>query len=125
MVSHPEQGEGFWVYDKHDPSNPRFQTPVNTAVKAHFYSFEAADGQRQDDVERLLADVEAAATPIIARWQEPGSRPHPNEVGGMVQFLAFMHTRVPRSMEAAREIEKTLRVEMLKDLTDRPDDLSA
>ena len=43
----------------------------------------------------------------------------------MSQFLAFMLTRVPRSVEAAREMERTLSLELLKDLAGRPDDLRA
>ena len=57
------KGPGFWVYDKRSPVSARFQTPANTAVQGHFYSFKNATGQTDDSIERMLAAVEGAALP--------------------------------------------------------------
>jgi hypothetical protein len=69
--------------------------------------------------------MEGAAKPIITRWQEPRVRPQPEDVLVMAQFLALMYARVPRAVEAVREIETTVSVELLKMLAERPDDLRA
>jgi Protein of unknown function (DUF4238) len=118
------KGTGLWVYDKRKPSQPRFQTPVNTVVKAHFYSFQK-EGKRHDLVEQMLAAAEAAATPIVAAWQKPGIRPRAEDIPIMAEFLALMYTRVPRSLEAAREMIGTISIESLRILAERPGELES
>jgi hypothetical protein len=48
---------GFWVYDK-SVGEPRWQTPINTAVESYFYTVTRADGGRDHQVETLLAECE-------------------------------------------------------------------
>jgi hypothetical protein len=114
---------GFWVYDKREPQTPRFQTPKNTAVRSHFYSFDGPEG-RHDQVEKLLAVVEGASKPILERWQARHARPQFGEAVEVAQFLALMLTRVPRSQAVVREIMEAQGIESLKSLLETPDKLA-
>ena len=94
---------GFWVYDKAG-GDPRWQTPVNTAIEGHLYSLDFPDGQPRDLLERQLAGIEGIAKPILARWVGPGARPTREEIAEIAAFLAAMHVRVPRNIAAIGEL---------------------
>jgi hypothetical protein len=119
-LSPPDSPRAFWVYDKAG-GPPRQQTPVNTAVETHFYSVDASGVGRDDRAERAFAMLESAAKPILDRWQNPGVRPTGLEIQEIAGFLAFMHTRVPRAHQVAKEMEEALTTEWLKDLSKDPD----
>ena len=57
----------LWIYEK-GLAQPHLQTPRNTAVEAHLYSF-TVDGQKHDYVEQQLSVIESEAKTILDRWQ--------------------------------------------------------
>ncbi len=120
LVDVPNKGSVFWVYDK-DGGAPRPQTPINTAVEGHLYSFESPAGAKDDLLERkVFSPLEDAAKPIFDRWQQAGTKPELEEIEHISVFLAFMHTRVPRTVEMAREMGMALYREMHRQLAKNP-----
>jgi len=108
-------GDGtFWVYDK-EGGLPRKQTPINTAVESYFYSVDTPEGEKNNYIEEELSKVESTARPILAHWQNKGVRPETPEILQIAVFLALMHTRVPRSVQAAKEIGEALMTAMFKE----------
>jgi len=103
----------FWVYDKRG-DEPRPQTPVNTAVESHFYTLSAPEGEKDHSLEEMLAKVESLAKPILDGWQGAHARPQERERLDMAGFLALMHTRGPRNLEAAEEAGQIVAHELLK-----------
>lgn len=116
---------GFFVYDK-EGAEPRFQTAVNTAVEGYFYSLEQPDGSRDHSVEKMLADVESATKPILDGWLTTDSRRlDREEVAQVAQFLALLHTRGPRNIDAIREMTVIFAQEQMKDLASHSAELQA
>jgi len=110
----------LWVYDK-EGRPPRIQTPVNTAVEGHLYSLNVPEGMAPDLVEtQVLGPIENDAKPVLDRWQYPGERPVVSDVLRVAPFLAFMHTRNPRSIEMVREINHAAISQIQKDLAENP-----
>lgn len=103
----------FWVYDKAGDL-PRHQTPKNTAVEGYFYSITKPSGEKEHSLEKALAQLESIAKPILDRWQTAKARPTKEEIGNIVHFLAFMHSRVPRNVDAVKQILEAVYVEELK-----------
>ena len=113
----------FWVYDKED-GQPRAQTPINTGIERHLYNAVWPDGTVDDSVERkILSPIESIAKPIIDRWLEPHARIKESEIPQMAAFLAFMNTRVPRSIEAAREVGAAVGTHLMLDLAKKPENI--
>jgi len=110
-------GDGtFWVYDKEGGGGlPRKQTPINTAVESYFYSFDTPEGEKNNYIEEELSKIESTARPILAHWQTKGVRPEHSEILQIAGFLALMHTRVPRNVQAAGEMTEALAIGMLKE----------
>jgi hypothetical protein len=109
----------FLVYDK--AGGPaRIQTPINTAVQGHLYSFETPSGAKDDSLERALAELETKATPILSRWQNAAAVPTDNETHQISQFLALMHTRSPRTIQGITEARQAIGFEMARFLADQP-----
>lgn len=81
------------VYDK-ERDEYRGQQPVNTAVKTHYYSVVGEDGEKNTQIETLLAQVEGHAKEIIAK----ASRFEPlteEDKGNLSIFISFLWNRVP------------------------------
>lgn len=116
---------GLWVYDKtaEEPSVPRPQSVRDTAVQSHFYSFRDDEGRRHDAVERVLGRVEDLAKPIMEKWRSEGTRPTADDVAIVLEYVAAMFTRVPRTVEYAKELSGVLVLDNLKSLGDRRADL--
>ena len=104
----------FWVYDK-EGGPPRKQTPINTAVESYFYSVDTPEGEKNNYIEEELSKVESVTRPILAHWQTKGVRPQEREILQIAVFLALMHTRVPRSVQSAKEIGEALMTAMVKE----------
>lgn len=109
----------FWVYDK--AGGPaRIQTPINTAVEGHLYSFETSSGAKDDSLEHLLSKLETEAKPVLDRWQLPGVAPTQDEKKRIAEFLAVMHTRSPRTIQGITEASQAIGIEVARFLADRP-----
>ncbi len=114
--------QGFWVYDK-DGGEPRFQTPVNTAVESGLYTVEIP-GEDPDMLEKdIFGKSENAAKPIIEKLQVGEATPTGYEREEMAGFLAIMYARVPRTVGLAREMGKAHVLERHKRLAQKPGEL--
>src|ERR1044071_9586606 len=113
----------FWVYDKNKKVF-RPQTPINTGVQRNFYNLENPDGSIDDTLERaVFRPLENVAKPVIDRLLLPHARLTEHDIEELAGFLAFMATRVPRSLRAAQEIGEALAVKNLQELGERPDEI--
>jgi len=108
------------VYDK-DNQACRSQTPGNTTVENRFYGYSDSAGNYNDDIERGLAGLESKAKHVFDRWQQSGARPESDEILLMSQFLALMHCRVPRTINAAKELMVISGFEVAKIAAERRD----
>jgi Protein of unknown function (DUF4238) len=109
----------FWVYDKASES-ARVQTPINTAVEGHLYSFETSSGEKDDSLEHLLANLETEAKPVLDRWQLPTVAATQDEKKTIAQFLAIMHARSPRTIQGITEASEIMGIEFARFLADQP-----
>lgn len=54
------------VYDR-DSDKIRVQQPLNTAVIGHFYTFKDSEGRNRFELEQMLSECEAKASPVIKK----------------------------------------------------------
>lgn len=105
----------FWVYDK-EGGTPREQTPINTGIERHLYG--------NDYIERkVFGPIESITKPIMDRWLKAHSRIRESEIPQMANFLAFIHTRVPRNIEVVREVGAAMAISLMKKLAKNPQEI--
>ena len=122
FVQNSEKGV-FWVYYKNE-EEPRPQTPVNTGIEKHLYNVKRSDGSVDDSIEKeLLSLIDGEAAPIIKKLIDTKARLEHDDIFNIALFLSFMETRVPKSIQASREIGEATSIYMLKDLANHPDDI--
>ncbi len=102
----------FWVYDK-EGGEPRAQTPINTGIERHFYGDDSIEG-------KVFSPKESIAKPIMDRWLKARSRIRESEIPHMANFLAFIHSRVPRNIEVVREVGAAMLISLMKKLAKNP-----
>ena len=113
----------FWVYDKNEKVF-RSQTPINTGIQRNFYNLENPDGSIDDTIEReVFSPLESASKPVIDRLLMPHARLTEHDIEALAGFLAFMATRVPRSLRAAQEFGEALAVKNARELGEHPDEI--
>jgi hypothetical protein len=111
----------FCVYDKKENAF-RPQTPINTGIERHLYNLEQPDGTVDDTLEtQVFAPIESVSKPVIDRLLEANARLVPDDIETLAWFLAFMATRVPRSIRAAQEMGEALVLHHALDLAKQPD----
>jgi len=104
--------DGFlWVYDK-EGGEPREQQPVNTGVEKNLYTITLENGQKDDSLEKWFARLEGKTKPILDKLINSRARISDEDKRVLAEFMAFLHTRVPRSVEAAAEIGVALAQEL-------------
>jgi len=113
----------FWVYDKNEKVF-RSQTPINTGIQRNFYNLENPDGCIDDTLEReVFSPVESVSKPVIDRLLISHARLTEHDIEGLAGFLAFMATRVPRSLRAAQEVGEALAVKNARELEKNPNEI--
>ena len=60
------RNEHLWVYDR-EKNEIRRQTPINTAIQTHYYSFENKDGEKNTEIESFLSEIEGLTKPILGK----------------------------------------------------------
>lgn len=90
-----------WAYSGLD--KPRGDKPEATAVETNFYSPIGADGERFDEAEKLLAQIEGNAAPL---WEDlcEGKVFVGEKRECIAVFLAAQYLRSPRSISAGAEM---------------------
>jgi hypothetical protein len=116
----PQGSRHLWVYDKTGDGNPRPQTPENTIVERGYYSFETIEGV-DEQLEDLHGELEAKASPILARLRDPKASLNYTEIALLAQFLSVLHVRVPRTRNVMIEHMRIEAFETLRILSTRQD----
>lgn len=98
----PPGSKTFCVYDKRDLSEA-MRTPINTAVIGDFYVFNNKNVSK-NSVELFLSDFEEEAKSIFDKWISHKFELRRTDRIKVASFLAFMFCRVPRTIEAGKEI---------------------
>lgn len=94
-----------WTYSGGD--KPRGDIPEATAVETNFYSPIGADGERFDEAEKLLAEIEGNAAPL---WDNlcAGKVLVGEEREHIALFLAAQYLRSPSTVRAGAEMMASL-----------------
>lgn len=102
----PPNSDTFWIYDKKDLA-VRPQNPKNTTVISGYYILSEDTGDiKKDFLEDLLQKLEGEVKPIFDKWIASPAKFRKEDMVKVTPFLAFMHCRVPRMVEAVKEIYK-------------------
>ena len=113
----------FWVYYK-GTEHPKPQTPINTGIEKNLYTVKQPDGTFDDSIEKsVLSPMEAIVNSKIKRLSEYNGRLKEEDISDLSLFLSFMATRVPRNIEAAREMGAAYAQYELMELLKNPDEL--
>jgi len=102
----------IWVYDR-QKDQFRQQTPPNTAVIGHYYSIAAPDGEKDTELESVLAQVESEAKPIIAKVSD-GRRISDQEKANLAYFIAWLYARVPEFQATYEDLSEELYKKILR-----------
>jgi Protein of unknown function (DUF4238) len=87
----------LWVYDRQEDKYLH-QTPHNTAVIGHYYSITTPAGEKDTELEGVLAQVEGVAQRVIAK-ADSGADISPQEKADLAYFIAWLYARVPEFQE--------------------------
>jgi hypothetical protein len=102
------------VYDR-DSNEVRVQSPLNTAVIGHFYTFTDSEGQKRYELEQMLAKVEGKASPAIvklaAKEQLSGE-----ERADLAIFIALAVCRTPDMVESVQQLTAGLISDIAKSM---------
>lgn len=96
----------LWVFDR-ERNEYRRQTPINTAVRSHYYSVEDNDGIMQTDIEAILSHIEGDAKQLIEKLivRDAITRKQKEKLS---YFVALMTYRVPKFENNVNAIKKYL-----------------
>jgi hypothetical protein len=101
------------VYDRaRDEFRP--QTPLNTAVLQHYYSYHTTDGTRSAEVEEGLGRIESDATPVIQKLDGPVPLTV-DERYLVALFIALLHTRSPQFARGSNELLRGMMPHLTRD----------
>lgn len=102
-------GDRIWVYDK-ETDEINLRSIKNTAVIGNYYTVTTADGPN-DGLERIFAQIEAGAAPVIRRLcDQTGGRFEidlPSRFA-LATYLGLLHGRVPSTRIGSQEIAEYL-----------------
>ena len=97
---------GFSVFDR-ETHEFRRQTPVNTALKSHYYSVEDENGKKDTRIESFLSELEVHAKQIMLKLENREDIADEDKEE-LAVFIAFMMNRVPDFEKAINKMESTL-----------------
>ncbi len=92
----------LWIYDC-NKKELRQQTPKNTAVQTHYYSFIGLDKKRHSEVEAYLAGIEGDTKSIIDKINNK-KMISLDEKLILTAFISLLHSRVPYYEKEHNEI---------------------
>lgn len=113
----------IWVYDK-DGGSTRQQSPKDTAVMSDLYTIRNVEGVQPHFLEQEFAKCESAVKPILERWKEAGAKPAVKEIFVVSEFLAYLYLRVPRTIDAIKQISVNASIINMENLARDPERLS-
>ena len=86
-----------WVYDR-KRDQFRKQSPKNTALERSFYTFMDKKGKAHDAIEKMFAEIEGHAKPIIYKIHNGDYAITQQEKMDLATFIAALYVRVPESL---------------------------
>lgn len=92
----------LWLYDR-ERKQYRPQTPHNTAIIGHYYTFENEKGEKDYGVEKFLSVIEGKAKVTISKL-EAHDAITPEERLYLAHFIAFLMVRTPKFHREANQI---------------------
>lgn len=98
------QGGLVSVFDRKTGSTTR-QTPENTGVVGHLYTFEDHQNRRRFDMEKLFAYIEGKSAPIVKKLIA-GERPTFEDFDNFTTFLALAAVRTPAAIAETQLVEE-------------------
>ena len=113
----------IWVYDK-DGGATRPQSAKDTAVMNDLYTIRNVVGVQPHFLEQEFAKSESVVKPILERWKEPGAKPVVKEIFVVSEFLAYLYLRVPRTIDAIKQISVSSSIINMENLARDPERLS-
>jgi len=84
----------IWLFDR-KTLQYRNGSPINIGVQRDFYTTVDGNGVPNDSVEKLLASLEGAVSPVIDRLDHHGTEMNEEDRSHLALFVAFMRTRNP------------------------------
>ena len=88
------------------------QTPKNTGLIGHLYTFMDEQGRKRYEWEEMFAEIEKLAAPLIAKLNK-GEPLSPVELDPLITFIAYQAVRTPSAMAGfVREYETQKRQDM-------------
>lgn len=114
-----------WIYDKDQPTDPpRLQSAINTGVIGHLYTLEAKDGTSDSSLEDAFQQLEGFVQPTLRRWQASGAKATDEDALQTAEFVASMLVRVPRTLNAMKEVTDASHLRALKEFVEEsPEEL--
>lgn len=108
------EDEKLRVFDR-QKKEFRTQTPKNTAGEKAFYVFEAKDGSRKDDLEKMFAEIEGVAAGVIKIMINDKTIQNLSDQDktDLSVFLAALSLRVPQSLKKSERMSEGLTKAML------------
>src|SRR4030067_2669793 len=85
--------DAFWIFDR-ERNEFRIQTPINTTVQTHYYSFQRKDGTLDTKLESYFSEIDSLTAPIIAKT-EGREQLSLEEKHLLSVFVALQKSRVP------------------------------
>jgi hypothetical protein len=105
----------LWLYDR-QKDEYRCQTPKNTAVIGHYYTFLNEQGEDDYSLENFLSQVEGKAKAVIGKLEARQSISADDRLY-LAQFIAFLLSRTPKfereTEQIADSVHKLLAKEMI------------
>ena len=95
------------IYDRVERAY-REQTPRNTAVISHYYSYEGEEGELQTEFETALARVEGEAKPVVEKLAIDRKPISARERQVLSLFIALLRMRVPDFEKEVGELMDTI-----------------
>ena len=111
-----DESERVWVYNRQNNSYIH-QGVMNTAVKRDFYTIRDPDGQKSDEIEKVIADIESWTKPIIERFDTGDLTVGGDDRAVVSLFVVLLMTRTPAFDTSYRSYEEQAGRWRMKNMT--------
>ncbi len=101
-----------WVYDR-KRDQFRKQSPKNTALERSFYTFMDKKGKAHDAIEKMFAEIEGHAKPIIYKIHNGDYAITQQEKMDLATFIAALYVRVPESLRRTERSSEAISKEIM------------
>ena len=100
-----DKSDQVWVYNRQNSLYTR-QGVINTAVIKDFNMINSPEGQKSDEIERFIADVESSTKPILERFDKGDLTLQGEDRANLALFVGLLATRTPAFDKRYRSYEE-------------------